>query len=51
MKQFGSVGSDHFPVYLKLQYKPGAAVHQEKSGPVDEDEKERKEEKIIRADI
>lgn len=51
MKRLGNVGSDHFPVYSKFQFKPAPAAHQEKSGPVDEDEKERKEEKINRADI
>ncbi|MFW5658309.1 MAG: endonuclease/exonuclease/phosphatase family protein [Bacteroidota bacterium] len=51
MKRLGNVGSDHFPVYIKLHYKPRAVKHQEKSGPVDEDEKELKEEKLNRADV
>jgi endonuclease/exonuclease/phosphatase (EEP) superfamily protein YafD len=51
MKRLGNVGSDHFPVYTKLHYKPKAAKHQEKSGPVDEDEKEWKEEKTDCADV
>lgn len=49
MKRLKSIGSDHFPIYTKLHYQPGARKIQEKAGPPDEEEREWKEEKKDRA--
>ena len=44
------VGSDHFPMYIKLNYEPSAEVLNEDTDAADEEEEEWAEEKIQNAD-
>jgi len=45
-----NIGSDHFPMYIKLNYEPSAEVINEDTDEADEEEKEWAEEKIQNAD-
>ncbi|MDR5590554.1 endonuclease/exonuclease/phosphatase family protein [Christiangramia sp. SM2212] len=45
-----NVGSDHFPMYIKLNYEPTAEVINEDTDEADDEEKEWAEEKIKSAD-
>lgn len=49
LKRLKSVGSDHFPIYIKLHYKPEEKEKQEEP-EADEEEKDLAEEKIERAE-
>lgn len=46
LKRLKSIGSDHFPMFIKLNFEPRAENLQEKPEEADEDEKEWAEEKI-----
>lgn len=45
-----NIGSDHFPIYVKLNYEPRAEQLQEEPEAADQEEKEWAEEKIERGD-
>lgn len=45
-----NIGSDHFPMYIHLNYEPSAEVINEETDEADEEEKEWAEEKIRNAD-
>jgi endonuclease/exonuclease/phosphatase (EEP) superfamily protein YafD len=47
IKKLDACGSDHFPMYLRLQYENTAALEQEEPNP-DQDEKQLAEEKIAK---
>lgn len=44
MERLNNIGSDHFPIYIKLSYEPGIKEEQRKPTPPDENEKEEIEE-------
>ena len=46
LARLGNIGSDHFPIFIKLNYEPRAEVLQDEPEEADEEEKEWAEEKI-----
>lgn len=46
LKRLNHIGSDHFPMFIKLNFEPRAETLQEKPEEADEDEKEWADEKI-----